>query len=321
MINVAIIGGAGYTAGELIRILLWHPGVNIKYVHSTSHMDQPVSNVHRDLVGETNLLFSEVDYSLVDVLFLCSGHGKSRTFMEANNLPSHLKIVDLSQDYRRKTSHHDFIYGLPELNSRDIYTASHIANPGCFATCIELALLPLAQQWKLKGDVHVNAITGSTGAGQAPTATSHFSWKNNNVAVYKPFSHQHLLEIRQSVEQMQPDFAHDINFIPVRGNFSRGIMATMYTKCEWGQEEAKVAYERYYEDHPFVTVVDEIPDVKQVVNTNKCLLYVQKFDDKLMVISVIDNLLKGASGQAVQNMNMMFGLPQETGLGLKPVGF
>jgi N-acetyl-gamma-glutamyl-phosphate reductase len=321
MVKVGIVGGAGYTAGELIRILLWHPGVEIKFVHSNSHMGEPVTAVHRDLIGDTKLLFSEPDFEEVEVIFLCSGHGKSQAYLQEQNLPEVLKIIDLCHDYRIKSVSHDFLYGLPELNRTNISNASKVANPGCFATAIELALLPLANQGMLKEEVHVNAITGSTGAGQAPTPTSHFSWKNNNVAVYKPFSHQHLAEIKQSVNQLQPDFEKEINFIPVRGNFSRGIMATLYTECEWSQEEAIQAYEKYYAEHPFVNVVDQVPDVKQVVNTNKCLVYPAKFGNKLMLISVIDNLIKGASGQAVQNLNLMFGLPEEMGLGLKPVGF
>ena len=321
MINVGIIGGAGYTAGELIRVLLWHPVAHIKFIQSSSHSGEKITKVHRDLIGETDLAFNDADFETVDVIFLCSGHGMSKTFMEENELPKHLKIIDLSTDFRHEFGGNDFVYGLPELQKENIESAEKIANPGCFATAIELALLPLASEHILNNEVHVNAITGSTGSGQRPTSTSHFSWKNNNVAIYKPFDHQHLTEIHQSVKQLQPDFNHAINFIPVRGNFSRGIMATVYTECDWTQQEIVDNYSFYYKDHPFVTIVDEILDVKQVVNTNKCLLYPTKYGSKVMIVSIIDNLLKGASGQAVQNMNLMFGLDETTGLNLKPVAF
>jgi N-acetyl-gamma-glutamyl-phosphate reductase len=321
MINIGIIGGAGYTAGELIRILLWHPKVYIKFIQSSSHSGASITSIHRDLYGDTDLVFSEPDFNAVDLIFLCSGHGASKVFMETQKLPEKLKIIDLSADFRNASEKNDFVYGLPELQKEKIATAQKIANPGCFATAIELALLPLAGNQKLYNEVHVNAITGSTGAGQKPTETSHFSWKNNNVAVYKPFEHQHLAEILQTVKQLQPGFRHDINFIPVRGNFSRGIMATAYTDCDWNNDQIIEYYTQYYQDHPFVTIVNEILDVKQVVNTNKCLLFPSKYGSKIMIISVIDNLLKGASGQAVQNMNLMFGLDEKEGLNLKPVAF
>jgi len=321
MINIGIIGGAGYTAGELIRILLGHPLANIKFVQSTSHSGEPVTKIHRDLLGETTLYFNGPDFEAVDVIFLCSGHGKSKVFMEENQLPKHLKVIDLSTDFRASAPENDFVYGLPELQKDVIESSERIANPGCFATCIELALLPLAQHQVLNNEVHVNAITGSTGAGQQPTVNSHFSWKNNNVAVYKPFNHQHLAEINQSIKELQPSFDKAVNFIPVRGNFSRGIMATVYTECDWTEQQVIDNYTDYYQDHPFVTITDEILDVKQVVNTNKCLLYPAKYGNKIMIISVIDNLLKGASGQAVQNMNLMFGLEETMGLKLKPVAF
>ena len=321
MVNVGIIGGAGYTAGELLRILIWHPQANISFVQSTSHMGHPVSDVHRDLLGDTDLSFSEADYKAIDVLFICSGHGKTKLFLEENNLPEAVKIIDLSTDFRPKANEKGFVYGLPEINKAKIANADKIANPGCFATCIELGLLPLANESKLKEEVHVTAITGSTGAGQNPTSTSHFSWKNNNVSVYKAFTHQHLAEIAETVLQLQPGFNKAINFIPVRGNFSRGIMATIYTDCDWSAEEAVEKYKTYYKNHPFVSISNISPDVKQVVNTNKCVLYLEKHGSKLMIISVIDNLLKGASGQAVQNMNLLFGIPEILGLGLKPVGF
>ena len=321
MVNVGIIGGAGYTAGELLRILIWHPQANISFVQSTSHMGHPITDVHRDLLGDTDLEFSKADYSNTDVIFICSGHGKTKLFLEDNELPEAVKIIDLSTDFRPKTNTEGFVYGLPELNKDAIVSANRIANPGCFATCIELGLLPLAKASKLKEEIHVNAITGSTGAGQNPTVTSHFSWKNNNVSVYKAFTHQHLAEITETVLQLQPNFEKEINFIPVRGNFSRGIMATMYTDCDWSLEEAVENYKKYYQDHPFVTISNQTPDVKQVVNTNKCVLYFEKHGSKLMIVSVIDNLLKGASGQAVQNMNLLFGMPEILGLGLKPIGF
>jgi N-acetyl-gamma-glutamyl-phosphate reductase len=321
MINIGIIGGAGYTAGELIRILLWHPLAKIKFVQSSSHAGEKITNVHRDLIGDTDLIFSHPDYNEVDVIFLCSGHGKSEVFLKENALPKHLKIIDLSTDFRHKRVGNDFVYGLPELNKELIESAEKVANPGCFATAIELALLPLAEAQRLNNEVHVNAITGSTGSGQRPTSTSHFSWKNNNVAVYKPFNHQHLKEIREIVTQLQENFDHAISFIPVRGNFSRGIMATAYTECDWSEKEIVENYTFYYKDHPFVTIVDEILDVKQVVNTNKCLLYPAKYGSKIMIVSIVDNLLKGASGQAVQNMNLMFGIDESMGLNLKPVAF
>jgi N-acetyl-gamma-glutamyl-phosphate reductase len=321
MINVGIIGGAGYTAGELIRILLWHPLVKIQFIQSSSHINHSVTSVHRDLTGDTDLVFGEPDFEAVDVVFLCGGHGLSKVFMEKHQLPLHLKIIDLSADFRLSAPENDFIYGLPELYKEEIESAEKIANPGCFATAIELALLPLAQHEILRNEVHVNAITGSTGAGQNPTATSHFSWKNNNIAVYKPFEHQHLSEIIQSIQYLQPGFKHQLNFIPVRGNFSRGIMATAYSECNWSAEDIFENYKQYYQNHPFVCIINEIPDVKQVVNTNKCLLYPAKYGSKIMIISVIDNLLKGASGQAVQNMNLMFGIEETIGLKLKPVAF
>ncbi|WP_372750979.1 N-acetyl-gamma-glutamyl-phosphate reductase [Labilibaculum sp.] len=321
MVKIGIIGGAGYTAGELLRILIWHPLANITFVQSTSHNGHPITDVHRDLLGDTDLQFSQPDFSSVDVLFICSGHGKTKLFLEKNILPKGLKIIDLSTDFRPRSNEKGFVYGLPEVNKSTIEKATKIANPGCFATCIELGLLPLAQENQLKADIHVNAITGSTGAGQNPSTTSHFSWKNNNVSVYKAFTHQHLAEITETVLQLQTNFDKEINFIPVRGNFSRGIMATIYTDCDWSIEEAIEKYKNYYETHPFVSISNVVPDVKQVVNTNKCVLYLEKHGRKLMIISVVDNLLKGASGQAVQNMNLLFGIPETVGLGLKPVGF
>lgn len=321
MINIGIIGGAGYTAGELLRILLWHPLAKIIFIQSSSHHGEKITKVHRDLIGETELAFNEPNFEMVDVIFLCAGHGKSKVFMEENELPKNLKVIDLSTDFRHEWEGNMFVYGLPELNKELIESAERVANPGCFATAIELALLPLAEEQQLNNEVHVNAITGSTGSGQQPRTTSHFSWKNNNVAIYKPFNHQHLAEIKERLKQLQPEFDNSINFIPVRGNFSRGIMATAYTECDWSHEEIVENYQNYYQEHPFVHIVEEILDVKQVVNTNKCLLFPAKYGSKVMIVSIIDNLLKGASGQAVQNMNLMFGIDEKTGLDLKPVAF
>ncbi len=320
-IKVGIVGGAGYTAGELLRILLSHPNVDITCIQSTSNAENPIASVHTDLLGDTDLAFvATLDTNVVDVIFLCMGHGKSKEFLTENSIPEHIKIIDLSHDYRLKAEGNDFLYGLPELNREAIKSATKIANPGCFATAIQLALLPLASAGKLN-EVHVNAITGSTGAGQKPTATSHFSWRNNNISVYKAFGHQHLGEIKQSLKQLQHGFDQAVNFVPVRGNFSRGIMATAYTNCDMSQEEAVVLYKEYYKDHPFVTVSDSNPHLKQVVNTNKGIVFIEKHDNKLLVISMIDNLVKGASGQAVHNMNLMFGLDENTGLRLKSVAF
>jgi N-acetyl-gamma-glutamyl-phosphate reductase len=320
-IRIGIVGGAGYTAGELIRILLYHPNAELKYIQSSSNNGQLVTSIHRDLVGETDLLFSEIDLNQVDLLFLCSGHGKSLEYMAGTSLPKQVKIIDMSHDFRLKRAGNSFVYGLPELNRKEIQSASHIANPGCFATGIQLALLPLAASGMICDDLHVNAITGSTGAGQAPTKTSHFSWRDNNLSVYKAFEHQHLGEICESLEQAQPGLNHVLHFIPVRGNHTRGIFTMAYTRFNGSLVEAKKLYADYYQSHPFVHLVDENPDLKQVVNTNKCLLYLEKHGDQLMIISCIDNLLKGASGQAVQNMNLMFGVDEKAGLNLKAVAF
>ena len=321
-IKAGVIGGAGYTAGELLRILIHHPNVEITFVHSTSNAGNPVTDVHSGLIGETTLVFTaELPFDKVDVLFLCSAHGDSKKFMDLNKLPDGLKIIDLSTDYRAKSPSHDFVYGLPELNRDKIQKATHIANPGCFATAIQLAIFPLAAASLLTGEIHVNAITGSTGAGVKPSDTSHFSWRSNNISIYKAFGHQHLEEIGQSLRQLQPGFNKAVNFIPVRGNFARGIFATTYTKCTLSLEEAKKLYSDFYKDSAFTFVTDKNPDLKQVVNTNKGLVYLEKHGDKLLIVSMIDNLLKGASGQAVQNMNLMVGLDEKTGLGLKATGF
>lgn len=321
MIKVGIIGGAGYTAGELLRLLLNHPHVAIVFVNSGSNAGNRITDVHAGLYGETDLQFTDqLPFEQVDLLFFCTAHGDTKKFMENHSLPERLKIIDLSTDYR-KAGDHGFVYGLPELNRQQIEGATKIANPGCFATSIELALLPLAKAGVLKAEVHVNATTGSTGAGQKPTETGHFSWRNNNLSVYKAFEHQHLAEITQSIVQLQPSFDASIYFIPVRGNFARGIFTTAYTECDLTIEEVKALYRAYYCNHPFTHVVDKNLDLKQVVNTNKCLLYLEKHGNKLLIISIIDNLLKGASGQAVHNMNLLFNLPEQTGLNLKPTAF
>lgn len=323
MVKVGIIGGAGYTAGELLRILLNHSGAEVKYIHSTSNAGNKITNVHKDLLGDTDLVFSggEFDFLGLDVVFLCMGHGKSIQFMENNTLPQNLKVIDLSHDYRLEREGNNFVYGLPELNLAKIKTARYLANPGCFATGIQLAILPLAAAGLINDEIHVNGITGSTGAGQSPSSTSHFSWRNNNLSAYKIFEHQHLGEINQSLHQLQNSYAPMLNFIPVRGNHTRGIYVTAYTKFEGSLNDAKKLYANYYQSHPFVHLVDENPDLKQVVNTNKCILYLLKQDSKLLIVSITDNLIKGASGQAIQNMNLMFGLPEKTGLYLKPIAF
>ncbi|MEI8271055.1 MAG: N-acetyl-gamma-glutamyl-phosphate reductase [Paludibacter sp.] len=321
-IKVGIIGGAGYTAGELLRILINHPNVDILFVNSSSNAGNRVADVHNGLIGETNLTFtSELPLNKVDALFLCSAHGDSKKFLDANEVPASVKIIDLSTDYRAKSPNHNFVYGLPELNRDEIRTAMRVANPGCFATAIQLALFPLAAAGLLTDEVHVNAITGSTGAGVKPSDTSHFSWRNNNISIYKAFDHQHLEEIGQSLRQLQAGFKKSVNFIPVRGNFARGIYATTYTTCALSLDEAKKLFSDFYMDAAFTFVVDKNPDMKQVVNTNKAIIYLEKHGNKLLIVSMIDNLLKGASGQAVQNMNLMFGLDEKTGLALKSIGF
>ena len=322
MIKVGIIGGAGYTAGELIRLLLGHPEVEIKFVHSSSNAGNRITDVHAGLLGETELIFTdEMPFEEIDLLFFCTAHGDTRKFLESHQLPDELKVIDLSMDYRIKSHEHDFIYGLPELNRRATCKSRYVANPGCFATCIELGLLPLAKEHLLKGDVSVNAITGSTGAGVKPSATTHYSWRNNNISIYKPFTHQHLAEIMQSVKQLQPDFDGEIDFIPYRGDFPRGIFATLVVKCDLDIETIYKLYESYYERDSFTHIVNKPIDLKQVVNTNKCLIHLEKHGNKLLITSIIDNLLKGASGQAVHNMNLLFGLEETVGLKLKPSAF
>jgi N-acetyl-gamma-glutamyl-phosphate reductase len=322
MVKAGIIGGAGYTAGELLRILLYHPEVEISFVQSSSNAGNPVSDVHADLLGETELLFTEeLRFDKADVIFLCMGHGKSAEFIAKNNLPTGLKVIDLSHDFRLKRQGNEFVYGLAELNREQIKTANKIANPGCFATGIQLAFLPLAANNLLKDELHVQAITGSTGAGQNPTATTHFSWRSGNLSAYKIFQHQHEDEIMQSLKQLQPDNLGELNFVPVRGNHTRGIFVSAYTRFEGTLDEVKNIYRDFYSAHPFVFMADKNPSLKQVVNTNKAVIYLEKHRDKLVIVSLTDNLIKGASGQAVQNMNLMFGLNEKAGLNLKPVAF
>jgi len=323
-----IIGGAGYTGGEMLRILVNHPKVEIAFVHSNSNAGKPVYEIHTDLFGDTDLKFAETVSFEIDVLFLCVGHGDSKKFLDANNIPDHIKIIDLSQDFRLKSdpdSYRDnvrsFVYGLPELNRNQIVSAHNIANPGCFATCIQLGLLPLASAGLLNSEVHITATTGSTGAGQSLSPTSHFTWRNDNLSVYKAFEHQHLNEIGQSLKQLQPGFTSEINFIPYRGDFTRGIIASIYLDSNLSEADAVNLYHQFYEKQPFTHVTTRNIDLKQVVNTNKCFLQIKKHGNKLLIISIIDNLLKGASGQAVQNMNLMFGLDETTGLKLKATGF
>jgi len=322
MIRAGIIGGAGYTAGELIRLLVNHPEAEVVFVNSSSNAGNRITDVHGGLYGECDLAFTdELPLDKIDVLFFCTAHGDTRKFMESHNIPESLKIIDLSMDYRIASSEHNFLYGLPELNRRAICKASRVANPGCFATCIELGLLPLAKHLMLNSDISVNAITGSTGAGVKPSSTSHFSWRNNNMSIYKAFDHQHIPEIKQSLTQLQTSFNAEIDFIPYRGDFPRGIFATLVVKTKVDLHEITRIYEEYYERDSFVHIVDKNIDLKQVVNTNKCLIHLEKHGDKLLIISCIDNLLKGASGQAVHNMNLMFNLEETVGLRLKPAAF
>lgn len=320
MIKVGIIGGAGYTAGELLRILLNHPEVELTWVHSTSNAGVPLSVVHEGLIGETELTFDEsYDLTGVDVVFLCSGHGASTRFWQENELPSKLRVIDLAQDFRDESA--GYVYGLPEQQREAIVGARLIANPGCFATAIQLALLPLASAGELKGEVVINGITGSTGAGVKPGSTTHFSWRVDNMSVYKAFTHQHLTEIGMTLGKMQPMLDVRLTFIPMRGNFARGIFLTVVADTNRTQTEALELYKSYYADARFTHVSDRAIDLKQVVNTNKAVIGVEVQDGKILITAAIDNLLKGASGQAVQNMNLIFGLPEDMGLRLKPSGF
>ena len=313
MIKVGILGAAGYTGGELIRLLLNHPETEIVFANSESNAGNPVSDVHEGLIGDTDLRFTDqMPFEDIDVVFFCFGHGKSEQFLKEHTIPTKVKIIDLAQDFRIK-GNHDYVYGLPEINKEDIVRAQHVANPGCFATAIQLALLPAANLNLLKEDVAVNAITGSTGAGQKPSATTHFSWRNNNLSIYKAFTHQHLAEIRQSLSQVQGYLDASIDFIPYRGDFARGIFCTAVIKTKAPAEDIVEAYKEFYRDAAFTHYSDKAIDLKQVVNTNKALVHVDCFDGKVLVTSAIDNLLKGAVGQAVQNMNLMFGIDETAG--------
>ena len=319
--KVGILGAAGYTGGELIRLLLNHPEAEIVFANSESNAGNLVSDVHEGLVGDTDLRFTDaIPFDEVDVVFFCFGHGKSEAFLKEHTIPAHVKIIDLAQDFRIEGDH-DYVYGLPELNKTAIVNAQHVANPGCFATCIQLALLPAAKLGLLTEDVVVNAITGSTGAGQKPAATTHFSWRNNNLSIYKAFKHQHIAEIRQSLVQAQGNLDAAIDFIPYRGDFARGIFATSIIRTQAAGSDVIAAYKDFYKDAAFTHYCDNAIDLKQVVNTNKCLVHVDEFDGKLLVTSAIDNLLKGAVGQAVQNMNIMFGIDECAGLKLKASAF
>ncbi len=320
-IKVGIIGGAGYTAGELTRILLHHPSAELTYSQSESNASNLISSVHQDLIGETDMPFSAGFEQEVDVVFLCKGHGQSRTFLTENNLPGNPKIIDLSHDYRLSDTSDGFVYGLPELNHDAIVSADKVANPGCFATCIQLGLLPVFAANAVEGDVSISGITGSTGAGQSLSRTSHFSWRNNNMSVYKALKHQHLLEIGESITQLSPGFRNELLFIPYRGNFPRGIITTSHFRTLKSNQELFDLYTDYYDNAKFTHVIDHNPDLKMVVNTNKAVVFPEVIDGTAVVVSVIDNLLKGASGQAIQNMNIMFGLDQNQGLNLKTIAY
>ena len=324
-IKVGIIGGAGYTGGEMLRILLNHPNAEIAFINSKSNAGNYVYEVHTDLFGDTDLKFTDDIHNGIDVLFLCVGHGDAKQFLDDNDIPDTVKIIDLSQDFRLSQNStiksKKFVYGLPELNRDAIKTAQNIANPGCFATCLQLGLLPLAANKQLNSEVHITGTTGSTGAGQSPSATTHFTWRNDNLSIYKAFEHQHLGEIYHSLNQLQPDFEQTLNFIPYRGDYTRGIIASIYLDSDLLQEETFKLYEDYYACHPFTHVTKRNIDLKQVVNTNKCFIQIAKYNNKLLITSIIDNLTKGASGQAVQNMNLIFGLEETTGLRLKATAF
>lgn len=318
--KAGIIGGVGYTAGELIRLLLNHPEIEIGFIHSSSNAGNPVTDVHGGLIGETDLKFS-ADHPLdsVDILFLCSGHGKSTAFWKENPLPANLKVIDLAQDFRDESN--GYVYGLPEVNRHRIASSRLVANPGCFATALQLSLLPLAAAGKLVSDIQITGITGSTGAGVKPGATTHFSWRSDNMSVYKAFTHQHLAEINRTLTLLQPQFSCSINFVPMRGNFARGIFAASWLKSDLSIEEARDTYTRFYAGEPFTHIAPGDVDLKQAVNTNKAIIGMEKHGDYLLVTTAIDNLLKGASGQAVQNMNIMCGFDERAGLNLKPSAF
>lgn len=322
MIKIGILGGAGYTGGELFRLLINHPEAEIVFVNSESNAGNLIAEVHEGLLGETDMRFtSETPFDAVDVLFFCFGHGKSAAFLKEHAIPAHVKIIDLAQDFRLEARENDYVYGLPEINSARIARSVHVANPGCFATCIQLALLPAAKMQLIRSDVAVNAITGSTGAGQSTSATTHFSWRNNNLSIYKPFTHQHVPEIVQSLRQVQGFLEAGIDFIPYRGDFARGIFATSVLHTQADINTITKGYKEFYKNAAFTHYTDRAIDLKQVVNTNKALVHCDKYGDRLLVTSCIDNLLKGAVGQAVQNMNIMFGIDETAGLRLKASAF
>ena len=330
MIKIGILGAAGYTGGELIRLLVHHPEAEIVFANSESNAGNLVADVHEGLLGDTDLRFSDaMPFDEVDVVFFCFGHGKSEAFLKEHAIPAHVKIIDLAQDFRIAAPTHDYVYGLPEIHKEQICKCQHLANPGCFATCIQLGLLPLAKAGLLTHDVAVNAITGSTGAGQKPVSTTHFSWRTDNMSIYKVFTHQHLHEIRQSLTELQGSLDVDVDFIPYRGDFARGIFCTEVVKFDGEEgtptnptaEQLADMYREFYADAVFTHYIDKSIDLKQVVNTNKALIHIDKFGNKAVITCVIDNLLKGAVGQAVQNMNLMFGIDEKAGLGLKANAF
>ena len=330
MIRIGILGAAGYTGGELIRLLVNHPEAEIVFANSESNAGNHVADVHEGLLGDTDLRFTDtMPFDEVDVVFFCFGHGKSEAFLKEHAIPAHVKIIDLAQDFRIAAPTHDYVYGLPEIHKEDIRQCQHLANPGCFATCIQLGLLPLAKAGLLTHDVAVNAITGSTGAGQKPVSTTHFSWRTDNMSIYKVFTHQHLHEIRQSLTELQGSLDVDVDFIPYRGDFARGIFCTEVVKFDGEEgtptnptaEQLADMYRTFYADAAFTHYVDKALDLKQVVNTNKALVHIDKFGNKAVITSIIDNLLKGAVGQAVQNMNIMFGIDEKAGLNLKANAF
>lgn len=330
MIKIGILGAAGYTGGELIRLLVNHPEAEIVFANSESNAGNLVADVHEGLLGDTDLRFTDaMPFDKVDVVFFCFGHGKSEQFLQEHTIPAHVKIIDLAQDFRIAAPTHDYVYGLPEIHKVQIQQCQHLANPGCFATCIQLGLLPLAKAGLLTHDVAVNAITGSTGAGQKPVGTTHFSWRTDNMSIYKVFTHQHLHEIRQSLTELQGSLDASIDFIPYRGDFARGIFCTEVVKFDGAEgtptnptaEQLAEMYRTFYADAAFTHYVDKALDLKQVVNTNKALVHIDKFGNKAVITCIIDNLLKGAVGQAVQNMNLMFGVDERCGLGLKSSAF
>ena len=330
MIKIGILGAAGYTGGELIRLLVHHPEAEIVFANSESNAGNLVADVHEGLLGDTDLRFTDtMPFDEVDVVFFCFGHGKSEEFLKEHAIPAHVKIIDLAQDFRIAASTHDYVYGLPEIHKEQICKCQHLANPGCFATCIQLGLLPLAKAGLLTHDVAVNAITGSTGAGQKPVSTTHFSWRSDNMSIYKVFTHQHLHEIRQSLTELQGSLEVDVDFIPYRGDFARGIFCTEVVKFDGEEgtptnptaEQLADMYRAFYADAAFTHYIDKALDLKQVVNTNKALVHIDKFGNKAVITCIIDNLLKGAVGQAVQNMNLMFGIDEKAGLGLKANAF